>query len=512
MTSQNITELRKAGNLDEAYQLAKEALIQEPLDIWIHRAMAWVCYDYMKIAIEKNVTQEILSMLTQVSELKLTSDDTMMGNSLSWLLGKWLQNNSIKLSENEKETILKEIVELYAKIPKSTPNDGYSYYVKMLHKAIKDKPYYCEIMANIGFDFFEENDYKPFTTKEGRQIMSFVEQYHIAFAAGLEDMILSARKNNLPKEKINSFAQEFIELLSTLIKEHPEYVYPLYYKCKLLLAINKSEEAIESLRPFIKKKANDFWVWQTLGDATLSTDKDLALSCYCKALTFRAKPAMLIGVREDLANILVKKEMYQEAKTEIEAIINVRNENGWRIPNELKNICNSDWYESTTANKNNFSFYKKNTTLCEQYLYSVEPKSLMLITYVNTKNGFANFLLQGDKSGFFRYTDVCKNIKAGEIYDAIFTKYSEDAPSQVVFCQKSKTPILESKFFVEVEGKIKIVSEKGFGFVENIFVSADIVRNEKLANGMIIKAIAMRSYDRNKQKYGWALHSISSKK
>lgn len=44
----NITNLRKAGRLNEAYKLAEQNLTANPTDIWNVRNMAWVLYDYAK--------------------------------------------------------------------------------------------------------------------------------------------------------------------------------------------------------------------------------------------------------------------------------------------------------------------------------------------------------------------------------------------------------------------------------------------------------------------------------
>jgi len=48
MSFKEIKELRQAGKLDEALQMANQALEAEPDNIWNKRAAAWVYYDYLK--------------------------------------------------------------------------------------------------------------------------------------------------------------------------------------------------------------------------------------------------------------------------------------------------------------------------------------------------------------------------------------------------------------------------------------------------------------------------------
>lgn len=46
--SKNVTNLRKAGNLNEAFRVAQAALDARPDDVWCKKDMAWVLYDFAK--------------------------------------------------------------------------------------------------------------------------------------------------------------------------------------------------------------------------------------------------------------------------------------------------------------------------------------------------------------------------------------------------------------------------------------------------------------------------------
>jgi len=54
MSFKEINELRQAGKLDEALQMANQALETEPENIWNKRAAAWVYYDYIKKMLNLN--------------------------------------------------------------------------------------------------------------------------------------------------------------------------------------------------------------------------------------------------------------------------------------------------------------------------------------------------------------------------------------------------------------------------------------------------------------------------
>ncbi len=112
--------------------------------------------------------------------------------------------------------------------------------------------------------------------------MSIAEQAYIAYA-----------KHLLPKQSPYGIefnrnkVEEFLTQLDSIIDKHPEYQYPPYFKAKLLLALGDKEDTLNAILPFARKKRNDFWVWQLLGE-TLNENPDIEFACYCKALSCKS--------------------------------------------------------------------------------------------------------------------------------------------------------------------------------------------------------------------------------
>ena len=113
---------------------------------------------------------------------------------------------------------------------------------------------------------------------------------------------------------------------------------------------------LESLLPFAKKKRNDFWVWEILAEA-FSDDNDKVFACYCKALTCKSPEEMLVGLRQKMARILISKKMYNEAKTEIDILVQARTNNDFKIPSEVSNWQATVWYKSANRFKSNLELY-----------------------------------------------------------------------------------------------------------------------------------------------------------
>ena len=57
---------------------------------------------------------------------------------------------------------------------------------------------------------------------------------------------------------------------------------------------------------------------------------------------------------------------------------------------------------------------------------------------------------------------------------------------------------------------VKHIPENRFAFVDNMFISAELVKANNLEDGDTIEALAIKSYDRKKNRFGWAIHEITA--
>ena len=189
--------------------------------------------------------------------------------------------------------------------------------------------------------------------------MTLAEQAHIAYAKALiegEPLDAFGAQRRIDTDKIKTFLHK----LDSIIDKHPEYQYPPYFKAKLLLALGNEDDVLKAFIPFAKQKRNDFWVWELMADI-FANDKALQFACYCKALSLKTPEDFLVKTRNTFAELLILDKRYQEAKTEIEKIIRIRNKHSWKISNQLSQWINSDWYSTVGASSNNISGYSRRT-------------------------------------------------------------------------------------------------------------------------------------------------------
>ena len=498
MPSKEIKELRQSGKLEEALTMAKAELEVQPDNIWAKRNISWVYYDYLKQNTSPENLDTFISYLSEIKNLGLPSDEKMLFDNLCWQIGsivfKTLGTDTI---QNAK---LMQLFEISMTFEYSRPSEGYSFLFKAFHKALKVNYKYLQFADWWNFDNFREEDYKKETLPNGREMMAIVEQAYIAYAKHLLPIQNPDGEIVFDKEK----AMTFLEKLSVLEESHPDYQYPAYFKAKLLLALGDKDHMLESLLPFAKKKRNDFWVWEILAEA-FSNEPEKVFACYCKALSCKSPEEMLVGLRLKMARILIFKNRYNEAKTEIDLLVKSRIENGFRIPGEIINWQSQEWYKSASLQRSNIEFYKKFIPEAESILFYDIPEETIIVEFVNSDRKILNFISSESKFGFIKYDRFFRDVKIGDTLKVRFQGGSNHGLHQVYTAIKNIDDTFKKIYFKEVEGQVRIQSGKPFGFLEDIFIHPSLVTNLKLIDGMTIKANAIKTFNKEKNQWGWKL-------
>ena len=216
-----IRELRKQGLLAEAHELGRARLAEEPDNLWIKRDLAWVCYDQAKAETESADPARLLGCLEELAELGLSHEETMLAESIDWLLGKRIGRVVLPLKNlSERWEQLRVLVVARTRLPLAAPSKGHSFYRQSVHRAAKDTPFYCAVMDAVGFDDgWMPEDYRTSTTPKGQKVMSLVEQIYIAYAKALLRLIMK----HYTRERRVSFYAEQLHLspqhLCTTVKQ-----------------------------------------------------------------------------------------------------------------------------------------------------------------------------------------------------------------------------------------------------------------------------------------------------
>ncbi|MGN0186722.1 MAG: DUF7017 domain-containing protein [Paludibacteraceae bacterium] len=348
----NITNLRKAGRLDEAYKLAEQNLTTNPTDIWNVRNMAWVLYDYAKQKANVSTKEQFLRCINKIIELDAPAEEDVLYQSVGFMV-KTMASAMIRAQQTDNAffdalfSCLKQL-----KIKKQTP--AYSSIMKtFLHTKTwwHSFPQFCNWW---GWDSFMPDDYKPTTTENGQSIIPLAERVYMAYGKCMLDMGTQAD------------SETTIKLFDKWSNEHKNYIYLPFYEAKLMFKIGQKDEFFRLMKQFALRKSGEFWVWDLLGD--YFDDDNIRLKFYAKALICPAKQEMTVKVREKTALLLNKLGYTAEAQTELRIVAKIRERNHWHIDKALAQMLsdsknapanNNTWFEQLSNGVEELVFGKK---------------------------------------------------------------------------------------------------------------------------------------------------------
>ena len=410
ITSKEVFEKRKAGQIQEAYQMAQELVQNNPHDAWNVKALAYCLIDLIKVASSKNDANSLKNFISQLSSLAIDQQDEILTRSLN--SAKALGNPQMKIISDAKALSKQgnhnESVKAYKMALNSFPNDisvheglGWELYrigkdtfgaekidvfkaKQLLFEYIKlknERPsllhslflrYADKLIGSEGFNLvaflrlwnlnnLTREDYEPYTADNGKIYPSITEK-----------VIQHAAKDALSK-KILEDIQYVLPFLDESIDRFPDNFWLTYYKAKLLHSVGQNREAYEFSISVVKAKLNDYWAWDLLAETLVDVDREKAFSCYCKALLCRSEDKFLANVRIKFAELLIQKSLYSEAKYEIDQAIKSRENEGWKLTEILVHYQHSEWHANSTAATDNMALYKQHISLAESLLFDSLP-------------------------------------------------------------------------------------------------------------------------------------------
>jgi hypothetical protein len=502
MPAKEIKELRVAGKLKEALDMAETELSANPENIWAKRNISWVYYEYLK---KNNISDQFelfLSDLVNVKNLELPAEEKILFDQLSWQVGKMgfalLKENPVDVNK------FNALFELIHSFHFTIPSEGYSFLLKVFHKAFKGTDKYILFADWWNLRSLRPEDYQQEIMPNGKEVMALAEQVYIAYAKHLLPTTNEYGEYFFDRQKVETF----LPLLDELVDIYPKMQYPAYFKAKLLLALGDRNNMLSALLPFAKKKRNDFWVWEILSEV-FSADSEKVLACHCKALSCKSPEEMLVKTRHKMAATLIQKGLFNEAKTEIEIFVKARNRNGWSISNEVTSWQNQDWYKNATIKSSNFEFYRQYTTIADGLLFSDVPEETIIVDFVNLDKNVLYFIVSKEKFGFFKYDRFMKTVQIGDTLNVRFNgNGAENGYYQILTLNKTNNQILKDKFVKAIEGIVEIGEGKTFGFVEHVFIHPLVIKRFNLQNAQHIKAMAINSYQAEKMQWSWRVYEV----
>lgn len=497
MSFKGIQELRKAGKLDEALQMTNEVLATDPDNICNKRGAAWVYYEYLKKYSQPQLFNDFIISLAQLQKLQLPEDEKMVFDNSAWQIGK------IVFGLQKEEPVdygkINGLFQIVQSFHFTKPAESFTFLYKAFHKGYNNWSNYLNFADWWSFENFLPENYLE-VEYNGRKSMSIVEQAYIAYSKKLlEGNAIDAygQQRELDKNKIN----KFLPLLSAIIDQHPEYKFLSYFKAKLLLSSGNDENVLSAFLPFAKQKRNDYWVWQLMAEI-FKNDKEIQFACYCKALSLKTREDFLVKLRLAMAGIFIEKEMYDEAKTEIESVIQTRKKEGWKITSQIIQWQNMPWYEPAKVKPNNKEVYNQHLKRAEEILYQDIPEEIVVVEFVNENKNVIHFVKDKNKFGFFNYSGQLNKPKIGDIINVRFNGDGKNNFYQILSARKAESGS-ESVALRDFNGILKVITPHMFGFADDVFIDPKTIEENNLKDSDSLIGKAILSFNKKKNEWGW---------
>mgnify|MGYP002768883641 FL=1 len=331
-----------------------------------------------------------------LSEYRSKANDNSYDLSLAWRIYYYISESLKEVRFNTYQ--IKKYLNLYFHLQiKDQPHLNTC--ILIVAKQLKKKLY--ENKAGNDFKFYSfakiwgfENLTRDDWSQNDPKFKSLAEDVITIVAKELSDI----------KEVPNEFLEYFLPYINKLIDHGTDNLWINLYLSRILQKNNKIEEAKNSLIKVLKEKKTESWVWNELGMLLENEDKQLAISCYCKALLCRTDENFKVNIHKNLGILLEKLGKLADAKTEYLRY--------YEIKGSEKDLDKPHWFEQIKEIKNHDDFYKLHSNLAEEILFNNLKNIAAIVgsetTYFdkNKKKDVKKTLLYANIKGNFSFPNI----------------------------------------------------------------------------------------------------------
>lgn len=481
----------RAGQVEEAYKLAKEDFDSNRTNPWTQRELGWALYYLIKNDAESKDLNRLIEHIDELKTLDLLTieGDSMIYDNVQLQIASFINNHLDPNDPNAPQILSTFFHKL--KDYHFTSSLGHSVLLRSyLRFSIWDEMAYFFDWWNL--DTFRQEDYKPFVMQNGKSVMSLAER---AFIANSKVLL---RLNNVEQIK------EFLPKLNNLMTLHPEMMYPGYYYGKLLLKLgSNSQEALNVIIPFARRKASEFWVWQLLSEVFID-DKEKQMACLLRAVHCRTENNFLVNVRKLLASLYIEMNQLGRARYHIDLVISCCTSNNWRLSDNVINWISQPWFNTTEPDKTESINF---LDITNKILYNDAEKAIAVVTYVDPNSKKATIIYGHKKRSV---TNLRIKVDIGSVLEI---NYIINADGKTIIPNATKTELPDNLEYAKViEGTVDKKDENDFAFLKssigNCFISPNVVKKYNLTNKEKVKALVVCDYNKKKDTWSWSCVSI----
>lgn len=509
-----VKQLTKANQLQSAFNIIIPIIQTEPNNEEAAVTFGWLMYKYLK--------QSENTIQTYVNNLKVFNDTiqlkfknkwdgenekvTMLKNSIIWSIRQVVQKH-----ESNANILLPELLRFCdhgdAFIEKRLYQGNEASAARTLIKEIRsflNLDNYLLLMDSIGFKWFDKADYVSSSFENKKEETIVVRPFAEVILNMHAKKLLELTSESKDEQRICMF----IDVLQEEIKKNPKFEWLPYYQVKLLMKVDRKQEALQLLIEFARLKNREFWVWNLLSELIEEDDK---FNCLCAALLCKTKPEMLVSVQEKIIPYLVNKEMQENAKFEVDQLFAVRMRTWGKVPSQITNLQKASWYNDTIA-VNNRDNLKPYADKAELILYETLPYQDVFVTYVNIEKSVINFAyIENHKTehGYFYIDSLEYKWKVDE---TLKVKMSPEKMREQLYKVYDVVPgdaAYREHFINSSSGYVEKEDGNAFAFASDVYISPKIVQQYKIEAGNYIEFVRKKTFNKKRNNWNWAVEDVT---
>lgn len=488
MAFKEVMEMRKQDAV-KAYEMALNDY-QGVQNDWTRRALAWCIFDAMKVTATYSQKDLFIPKLQELASIELSANDTMVWGNMVWPISAFVRD-CVKISHPQ-EDILTEVFNLIKEFPFVKPSKEYSV---LLNAFVKAKNWrninnFCDWWD---FSNFREEDFECDIVNGRKMPTSLAENAHLAYARTL-----------LALRDMDGIAA-FLPKLQEFSDKHPDMMFPNYYRCKLLLATgNNGENTLATILPFVRKKKTEFWAWQLLAEIFVN-DNEKHLACLLRAVNCRTKEEFLVRIYLMLAKIFRGNGHYADARYYLDKHIQVKNNTQTRISDEVYAMKSESWYNEAANQQPSFAI--DYMAITDDLLFHDVKETYAVVSFVNTDKKIANVIYGKEKTGYFKYDRFMKNVRVGDALNIRIDSITPEGRMNLYSAKKADNAV-ETDFYKTFSGSITSNHAQTAFFLnvegESCYIPSNFISKNNLNVGDEISVLALYSYNKNKDSWGWS--------
>gem|GEM_PF-3714503 len=498
-----ITMLRKSGQLREAFELGKKKLDEDPEDLWLRREFAWVLYEYLKREAAGKNCEGGLLILKHLLALDFDDSETMLGNSVLFQIIKLM--NSCKNEQGPDRVMIDRLFEFGMRCPAEKPGDAYSALLETVLRLDPKHPGRLTHIENWGLKHLRDADCRRQGGGE-RTFPSLADRL-----AKTLTLVLESSLNGQAADTLNEQVEKYLSWMEDMKRKKAEIEFLPYYRARLMLLSGRTEGLLEDYRPFALRKLGEFWNWHLI--SRMVSDPGQKKACLSKAIRLGSKEDFLIHVRVDLAKQLLCEGAAEQAKFECEVSRQHWESRGWKLPADLRELIDSEWFEKTAASADNHGLYIEYAAQADQILIEALPEQIIVVNHINREKKRAGFLIDRNRSGSVPLSMFRGRVEPGSVWLAVLAEMKGQNGSWYKALKISPADVRpDPSILKEFRGILRIKQDRNghrIGFVDGIFIPLTLLRHGDYGDGKEVLGTAVADFNPKKQQWGWKAVNIS---